>query len=309
MKILVTGGAGFIGSNVADRYIADGHDVVVVDDLSSGHKSNVNPLAKFYKMGIESKKLPDIFEKEKPDIVNHHAAQINVRKSVKDPAFDAGVNIIGSLKLFQECAQHNVKKIIFASSGGTIYGEQNNFPAKETHPINPISPYGIAKLSIEMYLSFYAVTHGINYTILRYANVYGPRQNPLGEAGVAAIFIDAMLKNKPVTINGDGAQTRDYVYIEDVVEANTKSLYNGDCGMFNIGTGIETDVNTLAEKLKNLTNYKSAFKYGPSIPGEQKRSALDTAKAKKDIGWNPLVYLDEGISRTVDWFKKHKKRS
>ncbi|MFH1548804.1 MAG: NAD-dependent epimerase/dehydratase family protein [Candidatus Omnitrophota bacterium] len=308
MKILVTGGAGFIGSNVADRYVADGHDVVVIDNLSNGKKENLNPGAKFYQIGIESEELPNVFKKEKPDIVNHHAAQVNLRKSVEDPAFDANVNITGSLKLFQQCAKHNVKKIIFASSGGGAYGEYKNFPPNENHPLQPFSPYGIAKISVEMYLCFYSAAYGLDYTLLRYANVYGPRQSPLGEAGVVAVFTNAMLNNKTVTINGDGTQTRDYVYVDDVAEANAISLFKGDRGVFNIGTGVETNVNELAGKLRDLAGYKLGIKHGLPIPGEQKRSVIDPLKAKKELNWNSSVLLDSGISKTVDWFKKTQKK-
>lgn len=304
MKILVTGGAGFIGSNVVDRYIADGHSVAIVDNLFTGKECNLNPKAKFYKIGIEENTLGSIFKKEKFDIVNHHAAQIDVRKSVKNPVFDADINIAGSLNLFQQCVEHKVKKIIFASSGGAGYGEQVEFPADEKHSLQPLSPYGIAKVSVEMYLYFYFKTYGIDYTILRYANVYGPRQDPLGEAGVAAIFTNAMLNNKDVIINGDGKQTRDYVYVEDVVEANVLSLSKGAGEAFNIGTGIEIDVNELAKKLQSLIGYKEKIKYGPAKPGEQKRSVINPAKAKEQLNWKVAVSLDEGIKKTIEWYRK-----
>jgi len=303
MKILVTGGAGFIGSNVVDRYIADRHDVVVVDDLSTGKKANLNPKAGFYRVGIEETDLEAVFEKEKPDIVNHHAAQIDVRRSVTDPVFDADINIVGSLNLLEQCVKYKVKKMIFASSGGAGYGEQVQFPAEESHPLQPLSPYGIAKVSVELYLYFYAATHGLDYTVLRYANVYGPRQDPLGEAGVVAIFTNAMLGNGAVIINGDGKQTRDYTYVDDVVEANVLSLAEGGGEVFNIGTGIETDVNELAEKLGHLTECKAEPRHGPAKPGEQKRSVIDPAKARKRLNWKPGVLLDEGLRRTVEWHR------
>lgn len=303
MKILVTGGAGFIGSNVVDRYIADGYDVGVVDNLSTGKKANLNPRAKFYRIGVEEADLEEIFKKEKPDIVNHHAAQIDVRKSVAEPVSDAEINIIGSLNLFQQCTKYKVKKVIFASSGGAGYGEQVEFPAYEEHPLQPLSPYGITKVSVELYLYFYAVIYGLEYTILRYSNVYGPRQDPLGEAGVVAIFTNAMLGNEVPVINGDGNQTRDYVYIDDVVEANVLSLSKGSGQAFNIGTGIETDVNELAEKLRNLIGYKGEIRYGSPRPGEQKRSVINPAKAKDMLGWSPKVSIDEGIKKTIEWHK------
>ncbi len=304
MKILITGGAGFIGSNIADRYVEDGHEVVIVDDFSSGNRANLKPEVKVYPIGIESEELPNIFKEEKPDIVNHHAAHIDVRRSVENPVFDANINISGSLKLFQQCVKHNVRKIIFASSGGVAYGEQTEFPAGEDHLLRPLSPYGIAKISVEMYLYFYAVTYGLSYTVLRYANVYGPRQNPLGEAGVVAIFTNAMLENEIVTINGDGTQTRDYTYVDDVVEANVLSLTGGNGEIFNIGTGIETDVKLLYERLRDIVGYDLTVKHGPSMPGEQKRSVIDPRKAEQKLGWKPIVSLEEGISQTVDWFKK-----
>jgi len=304
MKILVTGGAGFIGSNIVDRFIADGHEVVVVDNLSTGKKCNINPNAKFYKVGIEEKGLEAVFEKERPNVVCHHAAQIDVRKSVSDPVYDAQVNILGSINLFQQCVKHKVKKIIFASSGGAGYGEQIKFPADETHPLQPLSPYGIAKISVEFYLYFYLKTHELNYTVLRYANVYGPRQDPLGEAGVVAIFTKAMLNSEVVAINGDGEQTRDYVYVGDVVNANVLSLTKGDGEIFNIGSGIETSVNKLAKIILDVTACKVAPKYGEAKLGEQKRSVIDATKAKKQLGWNINVSLNDGIKKTVEWFKK-----
>jgi UDP-glucose 4-epimerase len=224
MKILVTGGAGFIGSHVVDAYLELGHEVVVVDNLSSGSIENLNPKAKFYKMDIRDSDIEDLFKNEKPDIVNHHAAQMDVRKSVEDPIYDADVNIIGSLNLLQNCIRYGVKKFIFASTGGAIYGEQDYFPADEEHPTRPLSPYGVAKLTVEKYLYFYKEVHGLNYVVLRYANIYGPRQNPHGEAGVVAIFTSKMLKGEQPVINGDGFQTRDYTFVGDVVRANVLAL-------------------------------------------------------------------------------------
>jgi len=304
MKILVTGGAGFIGSNIVDRYIADGHRVVIVDNLSTGKECNLNPSARFYKVGIEENALDEIFKKEEPDLVNHHAAQIDLRRSVEDPIFDAKVNILDSLNLFQQCVKCKVKKIIFASSGGAGYGEQSEFPASEEHALKPLSPYGIAKVSVEMYLYFYMKTHGIDYTVLRYANVYGPRQDPLGEAGVVAIFINAMLNNKSCIINGDGKQTRDYIYIDDVVNANILALNKGAQEVFNIGTGIETDVNELAERLKKETGSSVELKHGIAKLGEQKRSAIDPQKAIKELNWKPAISIDEGIKKTINWYRR-----
>ena len=246
MKILITGGAGFIASNIADRYLELGHEVVIVDSLITGRRKNVPEAAKFYEIDICDEKIKNIFEMERPDIVNHHAAQMDVRKSVADPAYDAGVNILGTINLLQNCVKYKVKKFIFASTGGAIYGEQDYFPADEKHPNQPLSPYGITKLSCEKYLFFYNDTFGLNYTVLRYANVYGPRQNPHGEAGVVAIFSQRMLRKEQPVINGEGTQTRDYVFVGDVVKANELALTGGDQKIYNIGTGIETDVNELS---------------------------------------------------------------
>src|SRR4030067_654229 len=249
MNILITGGAGFIGSNAADRFIREGHQVIVVDNLTTGKLKNLNPKAKFYKIDIKNREgLEGIFKENKIDIINHHAAQMDVRKSVDDPIYDADVNILGSLNLLQLAVKHKIKKFIFASTGGAVYGEQDYFPADEKHPQNPLSPYGISKLSLEKYLYFYKITYNLDYTILRYANVYGPRQDPHGEAGVVAIFIQKMLNKEQPIINGNGEQTRDFVYVGDVVEANILAMENnpeldsGTDNIFNIGTSIETSV-------------------------------------------------------------------
>ena len=242
MKVLITGGAGFIGSNIADRFIEDGSEVVIVDDLSYGKEENINREAKFYRCDIRDKQIPNIFEKEKPQIVIHNAAQISVRISVEDPASDADINIIGALNILEACKKYKVKKIIFASSGGTVYGEQKYFPADESHPLCPISPYGVAKLTTEKYLYYYHYSFGLNYISLRYANIYGPRQDPYGEAGVVAIFCSKIISGKNPTINGDGRQTRDYVYVGDAVEANVAAAGSDFIGEINIGTEKETDV-------------------------------------------------------------------
>jgi UDP-glucose 4-epimerase len=303
MKILVTGGAGFIGSYVVDAYLELGHEVVVVDNLSSGSIENLNPKAKFYKMDIRDSDIEDLFKNEKPDVVNHHAAQMDVRKSVEDPIYDADVNIIGSLNLLQNCIRYGVKKFIFASTGGAIYGEQDYFPADEEHPTRPLSPYGVAKLTVEKYLYFYKEVHGLNYIALRYANIYGPRQNPHGEAGVVAIFTSKMLKGEQPVINGDGFQTRDYTFVGDVVRANVLALSYEKSDVFNIGTGIETDVNTLFHKLKQLTGANCDEFHGPAKSGEQRRSVISYEKIYKTLGWKPMTSLDEGLRLTVEFFK------
>lgn len=302
-KILVTGGAGFIGSNVADRFISLGHKVVIIDNLSTGFKENVNPKARFYKVDINSKKIEQVFEDEKPEILCHHAAQIDVRKSVADPIFDAKVNIEGTLNLLNNCVKYKTKKVIFASTGGALYGEQDYFPADEKHPERPLSPYGIAKLAIEKYLYFFRESYGLDYVSLRYANVYGPRQSPWGEAGVVAIFTQKFLSGEKAIINGDGKQTRDYVYVKDVVTANLQALKHTESDFFNIGTGIETNVNAIFRLLKKNTGSKQEEIHGLKKPGEQKRSVLDYSKAKKILGWSPKYRLEEGMEETVKYYQ------
>ena len=303
MNVLITGGAGFIASNVADAYIADGHNVIIVDDLSGGYMENVNPKARFYQLDIRSDKLEDIFQKEKVEVVNHLAAQMDVRKSVADPKFDASVNVIGGLNLF-ECARKNgVKKIIFSSTGGAIYGEQDYFPADEEHPVRPLSPYGITKLCTEKYLFYYKAVYNIDHVILRYANVYGPRQNPHGEAGVVAIFCSKMLKGEKPFINGDGKQTRDYTYVGDVVKANLLALKLDKSSVYNIGTGIESDVNKLFQIIRSHLNSSCPEQHAPAKAGEQQRSVISYKKIEKELGWRPAVQLEEGLRITAEYFK------
>jgi len=303
MKFLVTGGAGFIGSHLVDRLIKGGHKVVVIDNLSTGRKENLNPKAKFYKIDICSYRISQIFKKEKPEIVFHFAAQIDVRKSVENPVEDAKINILGTLNILENCKKYNIRKVIFASTGGAIYGDADIVPTPETYPELPLSPYGIAKLTIEKHLSYYYKVFGLPYVSLRLANVYGPRQNSKGEAGVVAIFCDKMLSKKQPIINGDGKQTRDFVFVDDVVEANISALKKDKVGIFNIGTARETDVNTLFKKLRELTDSKCAKIHGPTLPGEQKRSCLDYSEAKRELGWQPKYSLDKGLKKTVEWFR------
>jgi len=302
MKILVTGGAGFIGSNVVDAYIEKGYEVIVVDDLSSGKKENLNKKAKFYKLDICDKALEEVFE-EGIDIVNHHAAQVDVRKSIADPAFDARINIEGSLNILENCRKYKIKKIIFASSGGVIYGECGNLPPNEDSPISPISPYGVSKYAMECYLSTYEKIYGLKYTALRYGNVYGPRQDPYGEAGVVAIFSGKMLNNEEVNIFGDGEQVRDYVYVGDIVKANILCLENGDNEIFNIGTSRSTSVNQLFSEMKELTQYSKQAVYKPSRAGELMRSSLDVKKAEQKLGWKAGVDIREGLKKTIEFFR------
>ncbi|MBU0687123.1 MAG: NAD-dependent epimerase/dehydratase family protein [Candidatus Margulisbacteria bacterium] len=303
MKILVTGGAGFIGSTVVDVYLANGHEVVIVDDLSSGKKENIPPQAKFYKVDVTSPKLEEVFKKEKPQIVSHLAAQIDVRRSVEDPAFDVKINILGMINLLNQCVKYKVEKIIFSSTGGALYGEVEGDPADEDMPLVPISGYAIDKRAAEMYLSAYSANYGLKYTVLRYGNVYGPRQDPHGEAGVVAIFCGKILDNAAPFIYGDGEQLRDYVYVRDVAEANVIALTKGDNDVYNIGTAVGSSVNTLFNVLKDATNFKKDAIYKPARLGELQVSILSYEKARRDLGWKPEVDIKEGLKLTFDWFK------
>jgi UDP-glucose 4-epimerase len=305
LKILVTGGAGFIASQIADAFIDEGHQVVILDDLSTGYEKNINPKAKFVKANICDKSLDILFETEKFDVVNHHAAQMDVRRSVKDPEFDATTNILGTINLLQNCVKYGVKKFMFASTGGAVYGEQDYFPADEKHNLQPKSPYGISKLAVEKYLYFYNSEHKLNYTILRYANIYGPRQNPFGEAGVVAIFSTRLLKGEQPIINGHGKQTRDYVFVGDVVRANLLGLTDETSDIYNIGTGIETDVNQLFHYINDITKANKEEKHGPTAAGEQLRSVITSDKLFNKFGWRPSTKLEDGLKTTVEFFKKN----
>ncbi len=303
MRVLMTGGAGFIGSHIVDRLLTEGYEVVVVDDLSTGKERNINKQAKFYRLDIQDPVLESVFQKEQPDYVDHHAAQIDVRRSVSDPGFDAKVNVLGTINILQNCVKYKVKKVVFASSGGAIYGEQEVFPAPETHPLRPISPYGITKLVAEHYLYYYKVVYGLDYVSLRYANVYGPRQDPFGEAGVVAIFIQKMLKEEQPTINGDGDQTRDFVYVEDVVSANMLAIKNNTpVNIFNIGTGKETTIKQIFNSLKETINLSINEERGPAKQGEQLRSVLNCTRAKEFLHWEPRIDILEGLKRTCEYF-------
>lgn len=306
MKILVTGGAGFIASNITDAYIAAGHDVVIVDNLSTGRKENINPKATFCQIDIRDKGIADLFQKHQFDLVNHHAAQMDVRRSVDDPIYDAEVNALGFLNLLQQSVKTGVKKVIFASSGGAIYGEQDVFPADESHKMQPYSPYGITKLIGEKYLFFYNLTYGLKYVALRYANVYGPRQNPHGEAGVVAIFCERMLKGEEPVIYGTGEQTRDFVYVKDVVAANVAALGVDGCDFFNIGTAKETSVNELFQYINRLTGANIPEKHAPKKEGEQMRSVITPGKAGRVLGWRPSYDLETGLKETVEFFRQKK---
>jgi UDP-glucose 4-epimerase len=302
VKILVTGGAGFIGSHVVDACVEQGHEVVVVDDLSTGRAENLNPRAAFYHMDIRDPALGEVFEKHRPEAVNHHAAQIDVRRSVEDPAFDADVNIVGTLRVLEHCRKTGVRRLIFASTGGAIYGEPQYLPADEDHPIAPLAPYGMSKYAAELFLRLVGKASGIACVVLRYANVYGPRQDPLGEAGVVAIFAHAMLKGQTPTIFGDGTQVRDFVYVGDVVQANVLALVRDPGGPVNIATGAGTSVSDLFAMLAQLAGFRGEPVYAAARAGEVHTIYLDSARARERLGWQPTTSLREGLAGTLEGF-------
>lgn len=297
MKILVTGGAGFIGSHIVDVYVGKGHRVTVVDNLSTGKRKNLNPRARFVKGDIRDKGLSRLFKRDRFDVVNHHAAQMDVRRSVNDPVFDASVNVMGLLNLLELSRQSGVKKFIFAASGGTYYGECDH-PAREEDPAHPLSPYGVTKLAGEHYIRAYGALHGLNYTVLRYGNVYGPRQDPHGEAGVVAIFCQRLLAGEPAFIYGTGKQQRDYVFVQDVARANVAVLSKGECQSVNIGTGKAADVNRLFKILSACHGSPTVYEKKPLRSGELFRSVLNVSKAARVLGWKATMSLDTGLSET-----------
>jgi UDP-glucose 4-epimerase len=303
MKVLVTGGAGFIGSHVVDMFLKAGHEVVIVDDLSTGRERNLNPNAKFYKMDIRDPKLREVFEQERPEVVDHHAAQMDVRKSVVDPVFDASINILGTLNLLEAARQTGVRKVVYISSGGAAYGEPVYLPCDEKHPIDPLSPYGVTKHTVEHYLFLYKELYGLDYAVLRYPNVYGPRQDPNGEAGVVAIFTGKMLRGEPVTINGTGEQERDFVYVGDCARANVLVAGEGPNGIYNLGCGVGTTINQIFEGLARATGYDRPAGYGPAKAGETFRIYLDATRANTELGWEPTLSLDAGLAKTVEYFR------
>lgn len=303
MKALVTGGAGFIGSHVVDRLVEEGHQVVVVDDLSSGKRKNVNRAASLYKIDVQSERLERVFRNERPNVVLHLAAQVSVPHSFNNPVFDAQVNVLGTMNVLHQAVRHGTRKVVFSSSGGAIYGEQEIYPAPESHATNPLSPYGISKLCGEHYLSYFRRISGIHTVSLRYANVYGPRQDPEGEAGVVAIFIKQMLNREQPIINGNGRQTRDFVFVDDVVEANLAAMRQESEGVYNVGTGTETSINELFRVLADLTDSTCKEVHGPAKAGEQMRSVIDPSKIKQELNWDHKVELSEGLKQTVDFFR------
>ncbi len=304
MKILVTGGAGFIASHIVDRYLELGHQVAVIDNLSTGRRENLNAGASFYEVDItDGDRVAEVFAAERPQIVNHHAAQMDVRRSVREPIFDARTNVIGSLNVIGSALEVGVEKIIYASTGGAIYGELDYSPADEQHPIRPLSPYGISKHAVEHYLYLYQHLEGLNFTVLRYANVYGPRQNPHGEAGVVAIFGKQMLAGQQPTIFGDGSDTRDYVFVSDVVAANQLALEAGGGQICNISTGVATSVQEIFDNVAEASGYRGDPRYAPPRPGDLRHNALDNTKAQQVLGWAPEVSLSEGIALTVQYLR------
>ncbi len=305
-RILVTGGAGFIGSTVADLFLGAGWEVAVLDDLSSGKRENVPADARFYPCDVRSAAAVEAILRERPEVLCHHAAQIDVRRSMADPRHDCDVNLGGLLNVAAAAARAGVRQLIFASSGGAMYGDTERIPTPEDHPARPASHYGVAKAAGELYLGVFRQAHGLEVASLRYGNVYGPRQDPHGEAGVVAIFCGRLLEGRPCTVNGDGGQTRDYVHVEDVARANLLAAERGFDGALNVGTGVETDVNRLYQLLAQAAGVEAPPQHGPAKPGEQRRSCLDPSAAASLLGWRPSLGLEEGLARTLAWFRERR---
>ena len=307
MRILITGGAGFIGSHVADAYLAAGHEVGVVDDLSSGSRENLDSRVRFWQVDIRGVDLSDVLADFRPEVVNHHAAQMSVSVSARDPRHDADINILGTLNLLEAAVRCGVRRVIFASTGGAMYGEQASVPTAESVSPQPVSSYGVAKLAVERYLHAFQAMHGLPGIALRYANVYGPRQNPHGEAGVVAIFSRGILEGWDLTVNGDGGQTRDYIYVGDVVRANmlaTTMALGQELPILNVGTGRETSVNDIVHLFREIAGRDITWRHGPPRQGEQRRSVLDPTLAKRDLGWEPSFDFEAGHRHTYDWFQR-----
>lgn len=304
MRVLVTGGAGFIGSHTVDRLVNAGAEVIVVDDLSTGKKDNINPNVNFFELSIESKDLSSIFENHKPDYVIHLAAQVSVPKSIKDPIKDCTTNILGCVNVLENCRIHGVKKIVYASSAA-VYGNPEEIVVTEQTPKSPLSFYGISKLTPEMYLHTYNFLYGLKYTVLRYANVYGPRQDALGEGGVVSIFADKIISGESPCIFGDGEQTRDFIYVEDVAEANIRAMTDADQMTLNVGTGGRTSVNKLYSVMVRIAGSNVEPVYKEPRDGDIKHSCMDITKITKSLSWKPKFSLEEGLAKTIEFYKKH----
>ncbi len=307
--VCITGGAGFIGSHLADAFVAAGRRVVVIDDLSSGQRENLPDQVELHVLDIRAPEAAALVRELGPSVLVHHAAQMNLRRSVEEPLFDAEVNILGTLNLLEAARQGEVRQILFASTGGAIYGDQESYPAAEDHPLRPLSPYGVAKLAVERYLFAYHRTYGLDVTCLRYANVYGERQSPHGEAGVVAIFLGKLLAGEVSTIHGDGLQTRDYVHVSDVVEANLAAIGRSGFHAYNVGTGVENSVVDVYETLRGCVGSELSAQHGPAKPGEQRRSVIDPRLSRLDLGLGEPMSLSEGLGRTARWFRERATRS
>lgn len=304
MKVLVTGGAGFIGSHIVDALLEAGHQVAVVDDLSTGKQSNVDARARFHLADIrDADALTDIFDMECPEVVLHQAAKANVRESMEKPVLYADVNVLGSLNILEQARRTGVKKFVYASTGGAAYGEPKFLPVSEDHSVNPLDPYGASKHHVEHYLYLYHANYQLPYCVLRYPNVYGPRQDPLGEAGVVAIFTGKLLNGERPTINGDGTQERDFVYVGDIARANLLAMQSEHNAIYNIGWGEGTNVNMVFEKLRDITQFKGKPISGPAKLGEVYKIYLDARKVRQELGWEPIVSLESGLQKTVEYFR------
>jgi UDP-glucose 4-epimerase len=308
VRTLVTGGAGFIASHVSDGLLALGHEVAIVDNLVTGKRENLPGSARFYEVDVRDAALAEVFAAEKPEMVFHHAAQMDVRKSVAEPGYDADVNLLGTLNLLECCRVHGVRKVVYAGTGGAMFGEAAYLPVDEAHPVRPISPYGVSKHTVEHYLYTYRVNFGLDFTVLRYPNVYGPRQDPHGEAGVVAIFSLQMLDGATPRIFGDGTKTRDYCYVGDIVDANMAAITKGSGGLFNIGRGIEVSDRQIFEAVRDAVGAEIEPEYAPPRPGEVEHIALDASLAKRDLGWDWKVDLADGVRRAVEFYRQQRER-